>query len=124
MPSINGVAVTAWPQGRLDLANRETMTEPAFPGIDGSLVVLGAWKAAPVEVVTIHDFTLAADMNTQWYNFRLLENQLVPVIDALEYLWDNVLIVRFQGAPSVQIGPKPYRLTARWIMLPETVRPT
>lgn len=120
MPSILGEQVNQW-EGRLYLAEIDSETTQRG-GLDGSGKVYDAWRA-PSCSITTRTIVSASGLGQAINRYRRLTTKTGTCVDGTGVNWDNCQIERVRLEWDMQLDGS-YLLTAYWLILPESTRPS
>jgi hypothetical protein len=116
MPSIDAYTFVAWKGYLLPAKQLVGLVEPA-PSVDGYGLAIGAWRADPVDIVTVAYVTSVAQAEALRENLRALQTQAVQVIDQFGVFWQDVVVMSAVSTYSFSLVPLPMRFETTWRLL-------
>ena len=118
MASIGGRSVTVF-QGFMVRAVKSVDVIPGQPGVNGSAIALGGWKAPTTTIRTSTRFNTRALADAEGEVYRGLSGQPVTVVDQFGTTWTNVRVIAVNPIATEDVRGGVLRAT--WQLLPTSV---
>lgn len=119
--SIGGRTVTTW-RGQITPARKLTAVVEAPPGVDGTGVIIGAWKRGPFRISTGATFASGALAIAEQEAYRALIGTAVTVVDQFAVSHTGVIVLDVDSRLSETLLAT-VRVDADWVLLPTAGAP-
>lgn len=122
MAAIGSYTVEIWRSGQIIPAQKLCATVEAPPGVDGTGVIVGAWKRPPVTIQTANHYASGALAIAAQNTIRALAGTSVTVTDQFGTAHAGVIVLDVASSLSVTLL-NTVRLEATWRLLATAAAP-